>query len=359
VTKTTSPLPNQNMVWPCMLLLLLFVSPVIADTECQVIADPDVLGLGVRLGLYFQLTSNCLIGVVKPAEAADSLVPTSFFLTGFFAAVIFSVARNEYAPGAIIACTYYPLLVLATAHTWQFKTSVSIVWVAVLHFLYVVSSGLSVWFWYKGVDSSNSSQCMEPRVFFFANCSATGRVRVLFQVLAIVNCVIWFSGALWFTKAFIQARRQKKTQLFTMVKQIRNANEKLRRPDKSRMIIAGSGLLWVQIFVIALELQIKWNRLVGIDSVNTTGQIIPLVIGSLSLGRTILLLKGSWWSTIWSVIPFVFVKILVTRGSAQDYVGSLGNGLSKGAHCGESDPKLDGNPESKSPLGENCRPRTV
>jgi hypothetical protein len=37
------------------------------------------------------------------------------------------------------------------------------------------------------------------------------------------------------------------------------------------------------------ELQISWNHLEGIDSINTTGQIIPLCIGALSLIRAVYL----------------------------------------------------------------------
>ena len=52
--------------------LLLLAYPALGQSEdnCRVPADPDILGLGVRLGLYFQIFSNLLIGVVRPEEVA-------------------------------------------------------------------------------------------------------------------------------------------------------------------------------------------------------------------------------------------------------------------------------------------------
>ena len=55
-------------------------------------------------------------------------------------------------------------------------------------------------------------------------------------------------------------------------------------------------------YIVASELQLGWNNLDGINSLNTTGQIIPLVIGTLSLLRTIFLLKGANWEEFWQTL---------------------------------------------------------
>ena len=51
------------------------------------------------------------------------------------------------------------------------------------------------------------------------------------------------------------------------------------------------GLVWLLFYIIASELQLRWNHLTDINTVTTTGQIIPLVLGSFSLLRTLYLLK--------------------------------------------------------------------
>lgn len=58
-----------------------------------------------------------------------------------------------------------------------------------------------------------------------------------------------------------------------------------------RWLKARTGLVAVVFFVTSSELQLRWNHLIGIDSLSTTGQIIPLTIGLLSLVRVTYLLR--------------------------------------------------------------------
>jgi hypothetical protein len=43
-------------------------------------------------------------------------------------------------------------------------------------------------------------------------------------------------------------------------------------------------------YIVASELQFKWNHLDGINAVNTTGQIIPLALGTFSLIRALFII---------------------------------------------------------------------
>ena len=66
-------------------------------------------------------------------------------------------------------------------------------------------------------------------------------------------------------------------------------------PDKENLNSAIGSLVFLALYILATELQMRWNHLDGINSVNTTGQIIPLVLGCLSLIRSIYLLKDTNW----------------------------------------------------------------
>ena len=103
---------------------LFLVQCVIADSagDCLVPADPDVLGLGVRLGLYFQTASTALISLVRPQEASGSWLPTALFFFAFFIAVLYSVAHNLFPPGGIISCTWYPILILIALYPYDFSS---------------------------------------------------------------------------------------------------------------------------------------------------------------------------------------------------------------------------------------------
>src|SRR5208282_3651518 len=162
------------------------------DDNCRVPADPDTLGLGVRLGLYFQLSSNFLLQLVRVEEGRDSFLPSFFFFTSFFIAVVFSAARNEFAPGALIACTWYPVLVyvaLGSCDFRGFKPAQQVARWFVTFLLWMAACCLNIWFWFKGIDASHPDQCMEPRCFFFANLPATGGIRVVFRILTLLPVI--------------------------------------------------------------------------------------------------------------------------------------------------------------------------
>src|SRR5271170_6830345 len=179
-----------------LLTFALFTIPVFAanSTDCRVPADPDIQGLGVRLGLYFQLLSTVLLQLVRVEEALVNFLATALFFTSFFIAFIFSTARNDFAPGAVIACTWYPLLLFMAIFLFDFRHlnhDQQVARYGLGLILWVASGSLNVWFWFKGLDNVHPDQCMEPRVFFFANLNATGGVRVFFRILTL-GFLIWF-----------------------------------------------------------------------------------------------------------------------------------------------------------------------
>lgn len=175
-----------------LLSLACLINAQSTNTQCRVPADPDTLGLGVRLGLYFQTISNIIISVVRHEEVEDSFLTTIFFFTSFIAAVIFSVAFNNFAPGAIIACTWYPLLLASGLFYFEFRGKGDPkVWSRSMLPLCIFLSSLcvNIWFWFKGVNVEHPDQCMEPRVFLFANLPARGNVKILFAIVSVLMIV--------------------------------------------------------------------------------------------------------------------------------------------------------------------------
>ena len=58
-----------------------------------------------------------LMNIVDRGTVREIHLQTAYFLPGFIAAVVYSPIRKEYAPGAIIARTWYPLLIIC-ARSW-------------------------------------------------------------------------------------------------------------------------------------------------------------------------------------------------------------------------------------------------
>jgi hypothetical protein len=393
-----------------LLALALVTALVSADnsTNCRVPADPDTLGLGVRLGLYFQILSNLALQLIRIEESVDTFLPTAFFFTSFFIAVVYSTAHGQFAPGALIASTWYPLLFFLALLSFDFRSVKEekknprmllavLLWHAILM--------LNVWFWFKGLDNVNVDQCMDPRVFFFANLDARGGVRVLFRILtlgfAIALVTVFIIGMMMKgptppVVVYDEERGDNAREKDTVAKlpspisapelvpraqtttdsksQDDRIGQKLpsttidsapttstspkdlgtneptslgieaispfpsisaskiptpqatgistmavvppnvptsqgpvlpsetpkpeEGPDRENWYSALGGLVYLVLYIIATELQMRWNHLDGINSVDTTGQIIPLALGSLSLIRSIYLLKDANWSRL-------------------------------------------------------------
>jgi hypothetical protein len=417
------PTNTIHYVRSSILAFILLAFPVFgADSspECRVPADPDTLGLGVRLGLYFQLSSFFLLQLVRVEEALDTVLATGFFFASFFIAVLYSTARGDFTPGAQIACTWYPLLFYLALFSFdgrEMDKGQRIRRYGVAHLLWMGSGCLNIWFWFKGLDNEHVDQCMEPRVFFFANLNARGGVRVLYRiftlafVIGILALFIFASQrpgnrqpskgkrdvgsdrdnsvsrgevakVLPMSTPTISAQdSDRMPAIADLEKQvglevlnvssntagsvapndvsetswssfpakqplppgqtsasveplppspIRTPNaapttkpdiqsqaaatsppavsEPLNTavppalpnegPDKRDWDMTVGAFLFLGLYLVASELQMKWNHLDGIYSVNTTGQILPLALGSLSLFRSLYLLKDANWSRL-------------------------------------------------------------
>lgn len=351
-------MPSQHL--HLILLLIFLIQFATADNanNCRVPADLDVLGLGVRLGLYFQTASTILISLVRPKEAKESWLPTALFFSAFFVAVVYSVAHSAFSPGSVISCTWYPILIFVALYPYDFgsfsddskgKRG------QLLLVLWISSVSLNIWFWFKGLDVQNDAQiqCIEPRVFFFANLSATGGIRVVFRIFclipaAILMAIIVLGFANSRRKTHVARDEEKAARAPALPIKDENpvsrqsvvstsVESPLKVPAPSPQPVATSshvaevstealttstgaapiaineeaerrwgGALFLTLvlifYIVASELQLKWNRLDGINSLSTTGQIIPLVIGTLSLLRTFYLLKDANWAEFYQTL---------------------------------------------------------
>ena len=57
--------------------------------------------------------------------------------------------------------------------------------------------------------------------------------------------------------------------------------------DRENRALSFGAFFYFTFYLVAAELQLKWNRIEGVQSVAPTAQIIPLGIGSLSLLRSL------------------------------------------------------------------------
>ena len=254
-----------------------------SEDVCEIPADEDILGLGVRLGLYFQILSNFVVGIADPDEAAGTFIPSFLFILSYLIAVLYSVINNNYPPGALISSTWYPTLVISLRpNEFGREDSAKLLKHQILTLVLMVATlAFNTWFWFQGLDVPNSAQCMEPRVFFFANLSALGNTRTLFKVLSCFFLIL-FSGIFIVLVAWI---------VFVLIPEGRMRSPRILDQSEEEIIpkVLEYQLTMLVIFIVPTELQIYWNHLSDINRIGTTGQIIPLCIGAMSLIRAIYL----------------------------------------------------------------------
>lgn len=377
------------------LLSMGFVTAESANDGCRIPADPDIQGLGVRLGLYFQLISTLLMALVRPSEAAVTYMPTALFLTSFLIAVLYSAIRNEFPPSAVISCTWYPVLVMATLIPLdfsEFSQRQKMARAFLSQLCMYLSLCLNLWFWFKGLDIQSNDQCMTPRVFFFNNLSAYGNIRTLFKALnaGFVGVLVLsflfgffcyrpplrvadgehheqgrneaqgsraerpFSELYSPTQrhapiSFVGPSEQQELQASTaeshevagssappkrattmpailrattapavltptplpaILRRATTGNAQVDNKIKIVWSFVPGGLIWLVFYIVASELQIKWNHLDSVNSISTTGQIFPLVLGCLSLLRTLFVLKDLRWESLTGLRPGTFSDAL-------------------------------------------------
>lgn len=281
---------------------------------CLIPGDADLFGVGIRIGLYFQIFSNFVIALVHPREAYDTFLPNLFFFVGILIALIYIAAQNSSPPGALIACTWFPPMMFTafapamTAIGENSKRLYMMFRLLAYHIVVLSYLCINMWFWFKEVDAVDAQQCMAPRVFFFGNLSAYSGVRILFRLLSVLGAVITVLFII-FAIMGIRYQRTNPDRPLNSPSSIRCLKPVLTfiaEPAPSR-ILAVSYLGFV---ILAFELQFRWNHVDGINSLSSAGQIIPLTIGTMSLIQAIFSVIREIWHRIESV--------KATRAAAQN-----------------------------------------
>jgi len=265
--------------------------------------DLDLLGIGVRLGIYFQLSSNILLLRAQPEEAASSVTVSSLFMSAYFISLLYSIANSNIPPGGIICSTGFLFLDIGALNPTSLLTQTTFLeglsfWTfLVIEIRQVFAAGFFVWFWYTGI---NAPQCREPRVFMFANCGAYGGVRVFFRILAIVG-LIYVPYAIWKTAKDVVDRLSREGQTreerWTVTKQeiieqswglkiIVSMNENVPSGFQNWVFMVVS-IMIMFFFILFIELEIKWNHFNNLGGITSTGQIFPFIVGLFSFVRAL------------------------------------------------------------------------
>ncbi|KAL8902446.1 MAG: hypothetical protein Q9207_004703 [Kuettlingeria erythrocarpa] len=169
--------------------------------QCSHKGNPDFYGLGIRVGLYLQLTTAILAKYLRPSAVPENLAANAIFLLALFIAVAAATLVSELRPEEIIVllqlCFGFLFSVLSLLGS---QVSFDRLWLlnnGTVHPSMASFARLTLtmaicvyagWFWYRGRTSLNLSEC-PANIFFITKLSIYGGIGTFFQVQSTLTLI--------------------------------------------------------------------------------------------------------------------------------------------------------------------------
>ncbi|KAL7899500.1 hypothetical protein HDV63DRAFT_373402 [Trichoderma sp. SZMC 28014] len=253
--------------------------------DCPVQGNPDLYGLGIRVGIYIQMITVQLSGLASAIlKTEDSLGQGTIIFV--LATGIVLVNLLQQAAGSSVQpdgttilqpVEVFPILTLLLAQVgvcrvpyWKGQTTALI---------YTFEVGgliaLFAWFWWHGMDTLPHT-CHDDKAFFFAKVSiwhwfrTLNKVGSVFAIIGGVFSVLFYLGAIiLFT--FVRG--------VSFVKRFTDKNHEGRSKEDENPMNYGPLDFLVNIgAIVYVEMALKWNNISGVHSLAAPGQFMPFFI---------------------------------------------------------------------------------
>lgn len=255
------------------------MSNAIANLTCPVQGNADLYGLGIRIGIYIQMLTVQLSGVLSATYPLEDhigqgtiiiVMSTAIVLVRMLNATIGQHANldNPLQPVEVFPMLTLLLLQMGVCRATFRNKPIMLIWLAELLGLTV----LFVWFWWHGMDLLPRS-CPDDKAFFFAKVSIWNWFRTFNKVTSVflavgtgisfpILCALILMD---FTKRFHNFWRGRKTKDDDTRDEV--------SPQKTTLDI------FVNISAIVyVEVSLRWNDIQGVHSLNSPGQFMPFVV---------------------------------------------------------------------------------
>lgn len=277
------------------------------EFQCPVQGQPDLYGLGIRVGIYIQMLAVQVSALLSMVLRQDDWLGEGVVI---FILAVGSVLVKLIVNRQILAVEAAPMMALLLAQVGVCRSVGQMG--LVLGVVYAVElcglSALFVWFWWHGMDVLGHSPCPDDKAFFFASVSLWGWFRTMNKVFAIFTAI--GAGIMAIMYIFgesctrrLSCGRSANTLLpgyslllgqysIYWIQRLRgrigplaqgNANQQHNFDDDDdndwNIDIGRAFEITVNIGVIAfVEMTLKWNNITGVHSLRDPGQFMPLMI---------------------------------------------------------------------------------
>jgi len=269
------------------------------DEICRFDGNPDLYGLGIRSGVYITAFATAIAHAFEQEAAYELCKVAGLFQFAVLVALVRETVTNPdlYAVEALVTYIFSlaslainPMQVMRldspgdTADQDQDRardrdrdnkrlnllerhTSPSLL--PVLRQLTVLAiDAYQAWFWWVGLDRLRRLPCARTDTFFFVRADMYGSFRTFgkaFSIFMLVFVVVILGLMLAFRRRRVD--KQIPADARPMVGLVT-------APGK---LIGLAGL--ISMVVSAVELTLKWNNVQGVNSIDSAGQLIPLILG--------------------------------------------------------------------------------
>ncbi|KAI0096148.1 hypothetical protein GGR51DRAFT_49620 [Nemania sp. FL0031] len=267
------------------------------DEVCGFDGNSDLYGLGIRTGVYIQALATVLAMFFQQKSAPELYKVGGLFQFAVLVALIRETVTNQnlYAVEALV--TYlFCLTSLGVNLDDPFDIGVKDLnlleritlpsLVSVLRQTTVLAIDIyQTWFWFVGIDKFERLPC-KTETFFLARLDAFGPFRKfaeVWSVLIMTTLIVLLGIKIRNSIKHRLAPQQEGASTPTGIEAwLPDPNRSLSLPQRSGIFwyskLVSSGIFLIAV-VLAVELTLRWNHVRGVNSIDSAGQLIPLIIG--------------------------------------------------------------------------------
>ncbi|KAF2499626.1 hypothetical protein BU16DRAFT_278437 [Lophium mytilinum] len=241
---------------------------------CGYEGKADLYGLGVRLGLYLQLLAATLVAQCLPASRNRRFFRIASAALGASTFIVLAMQATKRQVFGVEVNTILWVLGLQLMGTATPPSVISIDFLALAKstVLYFPLAIFQLWFFFHGLDVLPRTECPDEYAFFFAKVSLWHWFRKLseaFSILMILGYTLFFVLIFSARKAFREAGE---------------ANAESQAASNKHPVRQFLGAImyygFASIFTIMpAELTIKWNKVRGVNRIDSVSQLVPFVLG--------------------------------------------------------------------------------
>ncbi len=270
-----------------------------ADT-CHASATQDLIGIGVRIGLYCQWLAAFIAGSSLPLEVAPIQTTTIGFQIAILCSLILVTVRGTLVDQEVLIVLPLTFGGFLAVHIFnpalppradsEDASSASVIRFFIIMQVFSVLVAYNSWFWWRGVLALESDTC-HYYVFVFAKVDIL-RLRVFALVISTLCSALVATVEVllitWLTSIVLGAGPRKALwHLFWA--RLPLLTDPRETPRWKTWCANGLALVSMAYVVVMIEVTISWNLLDDANAVDSIGQLLPLVVGVTGLLRILYL----------------------------------------------------------------------